>query len=111
MPIQEAEARRRRCEEVWCFRSAKRFLLSLGMVWEGRDPASVLNLKTAESARRAFRNNMPLSANSRLGPYEIKSALGVGGMGEVYRARGIRSDDRIIGSLVGHQTSGRVARS
>ena len=30
---------------------------------------------------------MPLSAGMRLGAYEIVSALGAGGMGEVYRAR------------------------
>lgn len=35
---------------------------------------------------------MPLAAGTRLGPYEIVSPIGAGGMGEVYRARDTRLD-------------------
>ena len=33
---------------------------------------------------------MPIAAGTKLGPYEIQSAIGAGGMGEVYRAKDVR---------------------
>jgi serine/threonine protein kinase len=38
---------------------------------------------------------MPLTPGARLGVYEVLSAVGAGGMGEVYRARDTRLD-RIV---------------
>ena len=46
---------------------------------------------------------MPLVPGTRLGPYEIRAPIGVGGMGEVYKARDTRLD-RII--ALQSQTSG-----
>src|SRR6201993_4180133 len=49
---------------------------------------------------------MPLSAGTRLGPYEIQSALGSGGMGEVYPPRDPRLDRTVaIKVLASHLSS------
>src|SRR5437868_12321071 len=51
---------------------------------------------------------MPLEAGTRLGPYEIISPLGQGGMGEVYRARDTRlGRDVAIKVLPQHLSSDR----
>ena len=56
---------------------------------------------------------MPLSNGTRLGSYEILSALGAGGMGEVYRARDTRLDRDIAIKILPEAfaaDAGRVAR-
>jgi serine/threonine protein kinase len=54
---------------------------------------------------------MSLGAGTRLGPYEIPSPLGAGGMGEVYRARDIRLDRTVaIEILPAHLSSDAVRK-
>src|SRR5262245_48320983 len=49
---------------------------------------------------------MALSSGTKLGPYEIESPLGAGGMGEVYRARDTRLDrDVAVKVLASHLSS------
>jgi eukaryotic-like serine/threonine-protein kinase len=54
---------------------------------------------------------MPLSAGTRLGPYEIIAPLGAGGMGEVYRARDTRLERTVaVKVLPSHLSSSAELR-
>src|SRR5580704_8668261 len=53
---------------------------------------------------------MPLAPGTKLGPYEILSPLGAGGMGEVYRARDTRLDRSVAIKILPAHLSADPAR-
>jgi predicted ATPase len=53
---------------------------------------------------------MPLFPGAKLGPYEIVSPLGIGGMGEVYRARDTRLDRTVAIKVLPEQLAQKVDR-
>jgi serine/threonine protein kinase len=53
---------------------------------------------------------MPLSPGSKLGPYEIVSTIGAGGMGEVYKARDVRLDRTVAIKTVHKRFNERFER-
>jgi len=53
---------------------------------------------------------MPLAPGTKLGPYEIVSPLGAGGMGEVYRAKDTRLDRTVAIKILPAQFSNDPTR-
>src|SRR5690242_4786671 len=62
----------------------------LGIFWEREGPFSSRN-----AGRYTLAQSMSFAAGDRLGPFEIETLLGAGGMGEVYGATDTRLGRRV----------------
>ena len=51
---------------------------------------------------------MPILPGERLGPYEILSTIGAGGMGEIYRARDTRLDRIVVIKVLSSHLADKV---
>jgi len=51
---------------------------------------------------------MTLASGTKIGPYDIQSQVGAGGMGEVYRARDTRLDRVVAIKILPPHLSGRA---
>src|SRR5688500_8002840 len=59
---------------------------------------------------RIVRKFVHLSPGEKLGPYEIRSLIGAGGMGTVYKAQDVRLDRTVAIKILNEQFSERFRR-
>ena len=71
---------------------------------------SLLSYESDSFLEPSISQRQQLEAGTRLGPYEIDSLIGVGGMGEVYRAHDTRLDRIVAIKILPGHLAGSDAR-
>src|SRR5688572_14644043 len=66
--------------------------------------------RSGQRAKVKGQRHVTLTSGARLGPYEVESPIGVGGMGEVYRARDTRLDRAVAIKLLPASFADRLER-